>query len=151
MNQALAIYERSGVLYLQASSQTTTGLWIHDGEVFQLALTGDDSEIGVLVLRVAEHSRTGIPHPDFRVKQPPRRLLRIVGVRSETALAKSARYLSVHIRADIELTPSRPYGGRGGFSYLPVRIVRLSASAQPHEIGKGVREALERCETLSAS
>ena len=126
--KAAVVYERNRMLYLNALSKTTVGIWMFTPPVFAVErddLTG--------IVRAVEEcllgSKVGVPHPKvFTNLVTP--LLDLAGVKSLGAFEKSAKCVQVRMDDDrvVILTPTRNGGSREGFVPLPDKAIVTSSS-----------------------
>jgi len=132
---------RSDRVYTQAYGQTTAGVWVGRGPVFVSPISSTD-EIANDIRNALAHSVRGIPHPaQDEWKDVQRPMLKAVGVRSWSTLAKGAR--SVGIESDdsiVTLTPSCNYEKQGG-SDLPDQAITVPLMDK--ELGKRLLEAFD--------
>ena len=59
----IVIYERKGIFYIRASSQTTVGVWVDDGDCYTTSIDSEYEDIGKYVYIALKNSRANIPHP----------------------------------------------------------------------------------------
>jgi hypothetical protein len=135
------VYERKGVLFIRASSQTTTGVWIDDGPCFSSQLSASSEEVGRVVLTTLASSQTGIPHPKSwtHLNEP---LLKASGVKTWSTFGKSARCVDVKQAEFIAVTPTKN-GGKdgGGFVSVTSHVETLPSNSTAEDVGDAVKRA----------
>ena len=112
-----------------------------------LPVTSSDDEVGQMVARVLQASRTGVPNRDPRDETWVEPLWRLAGARSYLAFVHGTRGVSLHDRdGTLLVTPMRPPGsGEKGKGFISVIEDELTAY-QPGdaELGRMVREAVRQ-------
>lgn len=143
MERFCSVYQRRGKIYVQAQSRTTTGLLLVDGDVHVVDEDIPEGVLGETIVRSLGESRQ-IPHPKT-TKGLLDPLLKAMGVRSWRSLIQGCWKADVAAGEVIEVESSRNLGAREGFApILPAR--QLPASVSAAELGRAVRDALDRCE-----
>lgn len=135
---ALLIEEK---VYVQAYSQTTTGIWIAFGPVFSCEI--DNVEELTRIVRAAfEFSRSGVPQPrkeDWKNIQRP--ILDAVGAKNWASLAKNARAVGLECEeCIIKMIPSYEYKNDGGY---PLNDKAISCKVNDFKIGDNLVKAFE--------
>jgi hypothetical protein len=147
MRQEAAVEARGGRLFVSSWSVTKYGASVQGGWIKAAAELVTDAVLGGLVRSALAHSRTGVPHPDFRKGPMPERLklLALAGVKSETQYERGLRVVSVSVDdpgSEVKITPYRNGGRREGISEMLDQVITVDASADDASLGAAVRSAL---------
>jgi len=135
---------KNGIVYVQAYSETTLGVWIGVGPVHMSDISQIE-DLGKAVQDALELSARGVPHPSRDkwkgIQQP---MLDAVGAKSWSALAKGARAVGIESEDGlVTMTPSRDYQSDGGTDLSEQAIV------VPFDVGI-IGENLRRAFDLSS-
>ncbi|WP_428262367.1 hypothetical protein [Haliangium sp.] len=127
-------------------SQTTDGVWLHDGEYTVLPAESAPATVAEALQAALARTRIGIPHPqDWTGHVKP--LLDAAGVKTWSAYVRDTRAISVEqADDDIVLTPTVNRGAREGFGFLSEQAIHVPSTATHAEIGAAIEKALARCE-----
>ena len=141
MKKMCTVYERRGMLYLQASSQTEEGVWVLDGGVSELPSNAPDETLGEAVRSALLQSK-GVPHPTRwdRLMEP---LLASAGVKSWKTFVNGTRCVSVESeKRGWKLIHFRNLGAKHGFEPVPSAEIDLPPGTNLADKGRSVRDAL---------
>lgn len=140
--KACGVYERGGKLLVQASSRTDQGVWILDGDVFELASDADEEALGQVVSTALQQSST-VPHPtQWGGLMKP--LLTKAGVKSWRTFVRGTRCVRVKSeRGGWTALPYRNLGPSEGFEEILGVEIAVSPNGSAAALGRAVREALE--------
>lgn len=143
--KSAGIYERKGSLYLIASLQTDSGLWIKSGPCTVLETATSAAVLGEAILEALGRSGAIIPHPsDWKSVVDDSPVLQAAGVKSWRTFRKRARYLSIALYDEFMLTPTANQGSQG-FAHQPDAMLSLPPSATADELGEAVKRAFASC------
>ena len=138
-------YNRKDCWYVNASSQTTVGLWMGTPPFLSLPPNADSAAIGQATLLALDASRHAIPHPTkWDVSSPT---LDLAGVKSWSAFMRGASCVNIQLDdALLTMTPNTNAGAKEGFSPLLDKEVRIPADSSAQQIGEAIRSAFSFCE-----
>ncbi|MDP3935472.1 MAG: hypothetical protein Q8Q56_00540, partial [Alphaproteobacteria bacterium] len=95
-----------------------------------------------VIMRTFGECKQGIPHPDHRIKEE-NKLLKVVGLKTEKALMKEGKTLTIRLEEETVVISPYYYNGK----YLTSNKERhLYSSLDPDDIIRTVQEALKKCE-----
>lgn len=132
---------KNGKVFIQAYSETTSGVWIGFGPVHTCGID-QAKDMGTAACSALELSKRGVPHPTQEgwkeIQQP---MLNAVGARSWPALSKGARAVGLECQDGVvTITPSRNYGTDGANDLVDQTI---TAPLNPESVGAGLKQAFE--------
>ena len=141
-------YKRQKKIYLNAMSQTTTGLWIGTFPSIVIDEAEPPSVKGKCLRECLKHSRKGLPHPtDW--DEFEQNFLKELGAKSWSAFAKSALSCAVDLEGDqFVLLPYRNSGPKDHYAFVPIedRKLNISSDASDEELGLLLEKAFDACE-----
>jgi hypothetical protein len=141
--------QRDGRVFVHPYSLTQSGFRIMDG-LPDVVESLENAEIlgEALVAALHASNRRSLPDRNLRTDPPDREFLAWLGLRSYGQYMRKVRDVSVlaffddHI-GEVELTPSRNEGPRGGFT--PMIEERFSVAFEnPAQLGRAVQEAMSK-------
>ncbi len=137
-------YERRGVIFVQAMSKTTQGLWVGTPHVESLPVSADAAEIGAMLNRVLSSSKEGVaPPPNINAVAGP--LLELAGVKTFSVFAKKTRAVGLRCEdsGKFVFRPRENRGTSGGFA--PIAGAELETTdASDAALGHALVEAFAR-------
>jgi len=137
--------------FIHPDRQTTTGLWLAQGDFVSLSLQAPKEELGVVILAALEQSSGVIPHPTSWVGLAKPRLT-AAGVKSEKAFMRGACLVSVNLRDQMSFEPHVNGGSTGdarGFSPIPERSISIPTESPAKEVGDALARALDACQNAA--
>jgi len=142
--RAAVVYARGEQVYVTSESQTLDEFWIASPPVTAHAAADlGDEELARLVLTALAESELRVPTPSIATN-PLSPVLRLAGVKSFAEFMRGARAVRVVVVDDeIEITPMRNGGARGGFEFLEDKSIRTSSDAV------SLSRALSRAQALA--
>jgi len=136
---------RKGNIFIQGSSQTTTGVWITSGPVHIFNQEANTQEIGDAIIDLLKCSIQGIPHPkqtEWKNIQAP--MLNAAGVKTWSTFAKGTKAVGMVYEGEtVTMAPSFEYETQGGTSYKETNI---KCSFSSGELGETLLKAFLSCE-----
>lgn len=140
--RSLQLWYINSVYYLRAFSITTAGVGYCADNVIHIIPENDIERLPEEIMKTLAECQQGIPHPDFRVKQE-NKMLKIVGVKTEKALMKEGKNITLYLDNDhLKISPYY-FDGKHLTSALEMD---MQCSLDPVDIIKTVQEALKKCE-----
>ncbi|MEZ5938917.1 MAG: hypothetical protein R3C52_11995 [Hyphomonadaceae bacterium] len=134
---------KNGIVFVQAYSETTSGVWIGAGPV-HISDINQTGELGKAVRDALELSTRGVPHPsrdEWKGIQQP--MLDAVGAKNWSTLAKGARAVGIECQNGlVTMTPSHDYQNDGGTD-LPERAIVVPMDASV--MGENLSKAFDLC------
>ncbi len=141
-------YKREKKIYLNASSKTTTGIWIGTSPRISFDEAAPPSIKGKYVREVLAHSKEGVPHPtDWENRMQV--FLKAVGAKSWSKFAKAAVRCSIELDGDqLEFLPYRNSGPKDNYAFVPIEDgkMTISSDATDEELGLLLEKAFDACE-----
>lgn len=141
--QSLELWYINRYFYLRAYSITTAGLGdCGDSEIHRVS-EDELQSLPDVIMKTFGECKQGIPHPDHRIKEE-NKLLKVVGLKTEKALMKEGKTMTIFLKEDhLKISPYY-YNGK----YLTsTKEMDLYCSLDPDDLIKTVLEGLKRCET----
>jgi hypothetical protein len=140
MKRASALL-KSGNVYIQSYSETTSGIWVADGPVY-VSSVGAPAQIGQHTRDALSHSMRGIRRSvqaEWKAIQAP--MLKALGAKTWAALAKGAKAVGLESTDDmVTIIPSANYEINGG-TELSEQTVRSELWAD--DIGEKILAAFD--------
>ncbi len=142
--KAAVAYQKGDALFLHASSQTTSGLWIASPPFIKAGMNDTPSFLGSALLEVLGGSLTGLPHPTHwnAVIKPLLDLATVKTWQSFARKAKSADILIDEHEREIRITPSRNLGTAEGFEAITDESICLPNPSSNEVLGTMLFEVL---------
>jgi hypothetical protein len=127
--RAALVYERGEHVYVTSESQTLDEFWIASPPfIVRESADLDDEELARLVLAALAESEQRVPTPPAATN-PLSPVLRLAGVKSFAEFMRGAKAVRASaVDLEIEITPMRNAGARGGFELLEKKSIHASSS-----------------------
>ena len=139
------IYERKNIFYIRASSQTTTGVWIDDGDCYAISTDSDLNEIGKYVRIALNNSKSDVPHPT-KWKDINDALLSTAKVKSWSSFGKIAKCVTITIEKDIKIFSTvNKSNCNQGFVVDESTIILSQMDIGDMELGENIKKAWLSC------
>jgi len=144
--KSAVIYERNNIFFIRASSETTAGVWIDDGECYVINSDSEYEEIGKYVRIALDNSHSNIPHPtNWKSVSEP--LLNAAKVKSWSTFGKTAKCVNVDMEKDIQVNSTKNKSStKQGFVGEGSTIVTIPTNSSNVELGKTVKKKWLDCE-----
>ena len=140
------IHERKNIFYIRASSRTTAGIWVDDGDCYVISIDSEYEEIGKYVRIALNNSHSGISHPtDWKAVNDP--LLKAANMKSWSTFGKTAKCVIIEMEKDIRINPTKNKSHLNqGFVGDGNSVVTIPIDVSNVELGKNIRDAWLLCE-----
>jgi hypothetical protein len=142
--KAAVAYQKGDALFLHASSQTTSGLWIASPPFIKAGMNDTPSFLGSALLEALGGSLTGLPHPTHwnAVIKPLLDLATVTTWQSFARKAKSADIMIDEHEREIRIIPSRNLGTADGFEAITDESICLPNPSSNEALGTMLIEVL---------
>lgn len=140
-----SIYFSKKEIFLHAKFKAKAGYWIASEPFIRLNDDANRQQLVQAIRDVLEHSRTGVPNPDF--EELSQKVAAGLGLKSSRVLDK-APVKSCHIQLKeniISFVPTVHEPRRNGHSHKPDEAVKVSVQSDDKEINEALQLALSRC------
>jgi hypothetical protein len=139
--KAAVAYQKGDALFLHASSQTTSGLWIASPPFIKAGMNDTPSFLGSALLEALGGSLTGLPHPTHwnAVIKP---LLDLATVTTWQSFARKAKSADIMIDEHERIIPSRNLGTADGFEAITDESICLPNPSSNEALGTMLIEVL---------
>lgn len=148
MSGDVGIYQREdGRIYVQSNSRIINGPLVVNGWAELVPSEAPDEQLGQVVLEGLARTELDIPEPTREeLDRLMRPLYKLAGVRSYSQFVAGTRCVGVDrdVADAITVMPTTNRGGRRGFVFMPDRSVKLKPRFKAEDIGRAVREGLDR-------
>lgn len=122
--------------------RTVEGLRTARGNPIYVINAENFSKLGSGILKTFKDCKEGIPHPNFKEKQPKDEILKATGVKTDKALMTAGKIVSVYLNENqVEI---KPWYFDGKHLQSPTDR-EIYCSLDPDDITKTVLAAFEKC------
>lgn len=128
-------------IYLRAYSITTAGIGLADNPIYIISQDKFDI-LGGEILKAFKDCKMGVPHPNYKEKQPKDEMLTVTKFKSQKAIMRTGKAVDVYLKDEQMKIVPMFFNGK----YLTSSPDRyMYCSLDPDDITKTVLAAFEQC------
>jgi hypothetical protein len=142
----ISVYARHDGWYINAMSQTTTGLYISTPPYLREYANISSQGLGEAALLALSKCQFGVPHPTEwdHLLQP---ILDLAGVRTWTQFMRDVPSIDAdYDEEEFVFRPTKNYGPKQEYGEATAKPIRIPKDSSPELIGEMMRAAIALCE-----